>query len=165
MPHPVYIGLGSNLQDPASQVERALQSIDQLPKTRLLKHSRLYSSKPLGPQDQPDFVNAVCLIETELDPQALLFALQQIELNQGRIKKRHWGERNIDLDILLYADKTLQTQTLTVPHPEIAQRDFVLLPLAEIAPGLLIPGLGQVEDLISQLETTFVIPLAVTTLS
>jgi len=160
MPHPVYIGLGSNLQDPASQIEQAFQALDQLPQTRLLKHSRLYSSKPLGPQDQPDFVNAVCLVETELDPQTLLAALQEIERNQGRIKKRHWGERNIDLDILLYADQKLQTQTLTIPHPEIAQRDFVLLPLAEITPGLLIPELGPVEDLISQLEITFVIPLA-----
>ncbi|MDX1348372.1 MAG: 2-amino-4-hydroxy-6-hydroxymethyldihydropteridine diphosphokinase [Thiomicrorhabdus chilensis] len=160
MLHPVYIGLGSNLQDPASQIEQAFQAIDQLPQTRLLKHSRLYSSKPLGPQDQPDFVNAVCLVETELEAQALLTALQEIERNQGRIKKRHWGERNIDLDILLYADQKLKTQTLTIPHPEIAQRDFVLLPLAEITPGLLIPELGRVEDLISQLETTFVIPLA-----
>ncbi|WP_038150407.1 2-amino-4-hydroxy-6-hydroxymethyldihydropteridine diphosphokinase [Thiomicrorhabdus chilensis] len=160
MPHPVYIGLGSNLQDPASQIEQSFQTLDQLSQTRLVKHSRLYSSKPLGPQDQPDFVNAVCLIETELDPQTLLAALQEIEHNQGRIKKRRWGERNIDLDILLYADQKLQTQTLTIPHPEIAQRDFVLLPLAEITPGLLIPELGPVEDLISQLETTFVIPLA-----
>ena len=109
--------------------------------------------------DQPDFANAVCQLETQLSPQVLLSALQQIEVEQGRIKKRHWGERLIDLDILLYADQIIQTPDLIIPHAEIAQRDFVLIPLAEISPGLVIPCLGCVETLISNLETSYLKPL------
>ncbi|WP_373018237.1 2-amino-4-hydroxy-6-hydroxymethyldihydropteridine diphosphokinase [Thiomicrorhabdus sp.] len=154
----VYIGLGSNLENPGKQIETALTSLDNLPDTRLLKRSRLYASKPLGPQDQPDFMNAVCLLETDLEPLALLDALQAIELAQGRVKKRHWGERSIDLDILLYGQLQISSERLNLPHKEIASRDFVLLPLAEISPGLIVSGQGTVEDLIAQLETTFVVP-------
>lgn len=141
------------------QIQDALAAVDALPQTCLKQRSRLYASKPLGPQDQPDFVNAVCRIETELSPWGLLEALQGIEQTQGRIKKRHWGERCIDLDILLYDDLQISDAHLQVPHKEIALRDFVLLPLAEIAPGLLIPGKGRVDVLISQLTETYVIPL------
>lgn len=154
----VYIGLGSNLDHPERQLNDALQALTALPDTRLLMQSRFYASKPQGPQDQPDFMNAVCLLETDLSPFALLKALQQIEQSQGRIKKRHWGERLIDLDILLYGDQSIQTAELTVPHKEMATRDFVLLPLAEISPGRVIPGMGSVETLIAQLEQTFVVP-------
>lgn len=154
----VYIGLGSNLENPGKQIETALTSLDNLPDTRLLKRSRLYASKPLGPQDQPDFMNAVCLLETDLEPLALLDALQAIELAQGRVKKRHWGERSIDLDILLYGQLQISSERLNLPHKEIASRDFVLLPLAEISPGLIVSGQGTVEDLIAQLEKTFVVP-------
>lgn len=157
--HCVYLGVGSNLDQPIKQIETALAAIDALPQTHLKQSSRLYGSKPLGPQDQPDFVNAVCCIETALSPQALLEALQHIEQTQGRIKKRHWGERCIDLDILLYDDWQISDTHLQVPHREIAERDFVLVPLAEISPGLLIPGKGPVEGLISQLTETYVIPL------
>lgn len=155
----VYIGLGSNLEDPLSQLQIAVHSLEGLPKTTLVNCSQFYGSKPLGPDDQPDFANAVCQIETQLPPQELLSALQQIEIEQGRIKKRHWGERLIDLDILLYADQRIKTADLTVPHSEIAFRDFVLIPLAEIAPGLVIPGLGCVETLILNLETSYLKPL------
>ncbi|MDG6773407.1 2-amino-4-hydroxy-6-hydroxymethyldihydropteridine diphosphokinase [Thiomicrorhabdus sp. ZW0627] len=159
----VYIGLGSNLDNPAGQIEKALQALDALPETRLLKASRLYSSKPLGPQDQPDFLNAVCLLETALPPLKLLDALQAIEREQGRVKKRHWGERSIDLDILLYGRMRMDSERLTLPHKEIANRDFVLLPLAEISPGLTIPEQGQVENLVERLETTFVVPMEANT--
>ncbi len=155
----VYIGLGSNLENPLSQLQLAVEHLESLPETALVGCSQFYGSKPLGPDDQPDFVNAVCQIETQLSPQVLLSALQQIEIEQGRIKKRHWGERLIDLDILLYADEIIKTTDLTIPHAEIALRDFVLIPLAEISPGLVIPGLGCVETLISNLETSYLKPL------
>nr|WP_246261592.1 2-amino-4-hydroxy-6-hydroxymethyldihydropteridine diphosphokinase [Thiomicrorhabdus cannonii] len=150
--------MGSNLDHPERQLSEALQALAALPATRLLQQSHFYASKPQGPQDQPDFMNAVCLLETDLSAHALLQALQQIEQSQGRVKKRHWGERCIDLDILLYGDQSIQTPELTVPHKEMATRDFVLLPLAEISPGRVIPGMGRVETLIAQLEQTFVVP-------
>jgi len=156
--HRVYIGLGSNLEQPAIQIKTALDSLQALPKTKVIKSSQLYASKPQGPQDQPDFVNAVCQLETGLQPLALLDALQSIEQQQGRVKKRHWGERLIDLDILLFDDQILNSERLIVPHKELSQRDFVLLPLLEISPGLVIPGLGSVEQLTEQLKQTFVIP-------
>lgn len=155
----VYIGLGSNLENPLSQLQIAVEQLESLPETALVGCSQFYGSKPLGPDDQPDFVNAVCQIETQLSPHVLLSVLQQIEIEQGRIKKRHWGERLIDLDILLYADEIIKTTDLTIPHAEIALRDFVLMPLAEISPDLVIPGLGSVETLISDLETSYLKPL------
>lgn len=157
--HLVYIGLGSNLANPVKQVKTAFSSLALLPKTRVIKHSKMYVSKPQGPQDQPDFVNAVSLIETELEPLTLLDALQDLEQQQGKVKKRHWGERLIDLDILLFNRQVIDSDRLTVPHKELANRDFVLLPLAEISAGLLIPNLGLVESLIAQLETTYVVAL------
>ncbi|WP_019556774.1 2-amino-4-hydroxy-6-hydroxymethyldihydropteridine diphosphokinase [Thiomicrorhabdus arctica] len=155
----VYLGLGSNLENPFFQLQSAVAQIEALPDTTLVGCSQFYGSKPLGPNDQPDFINAVCHVETQLSPQALLSALQKIEIEQGRIKKRHWGERLIDLDILLYADEIIRTADLTIPHAEIALRDFVLIPLAEISPGQTIPGLGCVETLISNLETSYLKPL------
>jgi len=154
-----YIGLGSNLSNPIDQLKTALQSIDALPSTQLLQSSSFYGSKPLGPQDQPDFVNAVCKIQTNLSAKELLHQLQKIELEQGRIKKRHWGERLIDLDILLFGNDIISTDELTVPHAQIALRDFVLIPLVEIAPGLVIPKLGMVEPLIAALEDSYLITL------
>ncbi|MEA3406191.1 MAG: 2-amino-4-hydroxy-6-hydroxymethyldihydropteridine diphosphokinase [Pseudomonadota bacterium] len=156
--HSVYIGLGSNLEQPAKQIQEAIDALDALSETRVVKSSQLYASKPQGPQDQPDFVNAVCLLETTLEPMALLDMLQTIEQQQGRVKKRHWGERLIDLDILLFDNQVIDSDRLIVPHKEVSSRDFVLLPLSEISPGLVIPGLASVEDLIAQLEQTFVIP-------
>ena len=154
-----YIGLGSNLSNPIDQLKIALQSIDAIPSTQLQQSSSFFGSKPLGPQDQPDFVNAVCQIETELSAKELLQHLQKIELEQGRIKKRHWGERLIDLDILLFGDEVISTDELTVPHTQIALRDFVLIPLVEIVPGLVIPKLGKIEPLIEALEDSYLIAL------
>ncbi|MDX1795757.1 MAG: 2-amino-4-hydroxy-6-hydroxymethyldihydropteridine diphosphokinase [Hydrogenovibrio sp.] len=154
-----YIGIGSNLDDPALQVRQAIESLNDLPKTRLLKASSLYGSKPQGPQDQPDFINAVASIETDLSPLDLLLALQQQEQQQGKIKKRHWGERVIDLDILLYDDVVLDQADLILPHPQIDQRDFVLLPLQEVMADREIPGKGSLSDLIAALPITYVYPL------
>lgn len=154
-----YIGIGSNLDHPVLQVRQAIDALNDLPNSRLLTASSLFGSKPQGPQDQPDFVNAAARIETDLSPFDLLAALQQQEQKQGKIKKRHWGERAIDLDILLYDELTMETASLTLPHSQIAQRDFVLLPLQEIMAGGEIPGKGRVVDLIAALPTTYVYPL------
>ena len=158
--HLVYIGLGSNLANPVEQIKKAFDALALLPKTRVIKHSQLYASKPQGPQDQPDFVNAVSLIETELEPLDLLDALQGIEQQHGKVKKRHWGERLIDLDILLYGDQVIDSERLTVPHKEMTHRDFVLLPLADVSAGLLVSNLGSVEALIQNLESTYVVPMS-----
>lgn len=153
------MGLGSNLSDPVKQVNRALRSLDELVQTRVVRCSKLYGSVPQGPQDQPDFVNAVCLLETQLTPLDLLLALQGIEQAQGRVKKRHWGERLIDLDILLFDGLAISLPELTIPHVEIANRDFVLMPLFEIEPDVNIPNQGSVRSLISQLKTSYLHPI------
>lgn len=153
----VAIGLGSNLDDPAKQIKTAVQTLQALDSVRHLVLSDLWESKPQGPQDQPDFVNAVCVFETSLNPQALLACLQTIEQNQGRIKQRHWGERLIDLDILLYADQQIEQPRLMIPHPHMTQRDFVLIPLAQVWPQDRIPGLGSIKELIAQLDQSFIL--------
>lgn len=144
-----YIGIGSNLEDPIQQVKSAIQALQKLTAMQLVKASALYCSPPMGPQDQPDYINAVVAIETTLSAMELLIALQQIEQAQGRVKRRHWGERSIDLDILLYGQQQINAANLTVPHPGLASRAFVLYPLAEIAADLTIPTFGAVADLLS----------------
>ncbi len=151
----VYIGLGSNLENPVFQIQIALKQLQTLPEISFIECSQSYGSTPLGPEDQPDFVNAVCRLKTSLSPRELLVALQKIEFEQGRIKRRHWGERLIDLDILQYNDIEMSSADLTIPHAEMAKRDFVLIPLAELSPGLVIPGLGTVESLIAGLESSY----------
>ena len=145
------IGLGSNLDNPRDQVVDALQELSETDGIRLLARSSLYLSEPLGPQDQPDFINAAAAIETTLEPLSLLEVLQAIEQRHGRKRERHWGPRTLDLDLLLYDDEQIRHPDLIVPHPAIAERSFVLLPLQEIAPGLVIPGLGSVESLLEKL--------------
>ena len=135
----VYIGLGANIDDPRRQLEDALQALQQHPCIQVNICSSFYGSKPVGPQDQPDFVNAVACIATSLTPEQLLDALQAQERQQGRIKLRHWGERCIDLDILLYGDQVVESERLRIPHPQMLLRSFVLLPLHEIAPDLVFP--------------------------
>lgn len=144
-----YIGIGSNLEDPIKQVKTAIQSLQQLTATQLVKASSLYRSPPMGPQDQPDYINAVVAIETGLSAVLLLNELQQIEQAQGRVRRRHWGERSIDLDFLLYGQQQINEANLTVPHPGLASRAFVLYPLAEIAADLTIPTFGTLADLLS----------------
>lgn len=147
-----YIALGSNLNEPVAQLEQAIVHIDQLAGTKLLQTSSFYGSKPLGPQDQPDYVNAVVKIETSLKPLDLLDALQQIENQQGRVRLRRWGERTLDLDILLYDDLAMQSERLTIPHYDMHNREFVIVPLAEIAPDLAIPTQKSVAELLPQFQ-------------
>ena len=139
----VYIGLGSNLAVPVKQIEQALQLLDTLPNTYKITHSSLYCSTPLGPQNQPDYINAVAKLITDLPPLDLLSKLQAIETKQGRVRYlQRWGPRKLDLDILLYANQQLQTPTLSIPHPGLYERAFVLYPLYECAPNLMLPN-GQ----------------------
>ena len=135
----VYIALGSNLDHPSAQLRHALDALAELPTTELKAVSSFYCSRPLGPQDQPDYVNAVAHIATCLEPLPLLDHLQQIELNQGRVRLRRWGERTLDLDILLYSNLVLRSTRLTVPHYDMHNREFVIIPLYEIAPDLVLP--------------------------
>jgi len=136
-----YIGIGSNQQDPVKQAQQAIQTLKTLPNSKLTSCSSLYSSTPMGPQDQPDYVNAVVEIETDLTAIELLDALQAIELNQGRVRKdNRWGPRTLDLDIILYDDQQINSERLTVPHYGMHEREFVLYPLAEIAPNLTLPN-------------------------
>jgi 2-amino-4-hydroxy-6-hydroxymethyldihydropteridine diphosphokinase len=136
-----FIGLGSNQADPVRQLQSACIAIGSLPESRMLARSPLYRSKPLGPADQPDYVNAVVALETHLAPLALLASLQAIELAQGRTRDgQRWGPRTLDLDILLYGDEQIDLPELQVPHYHMHARPFVLYPLADIAAGLTMPN-------------------------
>ncbi|SDO08698.1 2-amino-4-hydroxy-6-hydroxymethyldihydropteridine diphosphokinase [Pseudomonas jinjuensis] len=133
----VYIGLGSNLAEPRRQLETALDAIGALPGCRLAGVSPLYASDPLGPPDQPRYVNAVAALDTGLEPLQLLDALQKIELEQGRVRKdERWGPRTLDLDILLFGERLIDEPRLRVPHYHMQARAFVLYPLADLAPDL-----------------------------
>lgn len=138
----VYIGLGSNLHQPCWQVGQALSELGALPQTRQVARSKLYRSAPMGPPDQPDYINAVAALDTELNPYDLLTNLQRVEQYHHRIRNRRWGERTLDLDLLLYDDLELSTEELIIPHPGAHERAFVLYPLAEITPSMIIPGRG-----------------------
>ncbi len=155
--HKVVVGLGSNLNHPKQQILAALEAVSRLSETKLDQVSSYYSSKPQGPQDQPEFVNAVATFFTNNAPEEFLKALQSIEKRQGKDKIRHWGERLIDLDILLFDELQWDSESLKIPHPEMVNRDFVLVPLAEILPDCYIPAVGQVKDLIIQLPETYLI--------
>jgi 2-amino-4-hydroxy-6-hydroxymethyldihydropteridine diphosphokinase len=144
----VLVGLGSNLDGPARQIETAFDLLGAIEATTLVAKSSLYRSAPLGGIEQPDFVNAAALLTTELAPRAFLERLQAIEQARGRERDdTHWGPRVLDLDLLAYDDLTIDEPGLRVPHPGIAARNFVLLPLREIAPDFHIPELGFVRDL------------------
>jgi 2-amino-4-hydroxy-6-hydroxymethyldihydropteridine diphosphokinase len=145
---PVYVGVGSNLDDPRAQVLRALERLALLPRSRLVLRSRLYGSKPLGPVAQPDFVNAAAALLTQLDVEHCFGELRELERALGRTPPRErWGPRVIDLDLLAFAREQRSSAELTLPHPQIAQRNFVLYPLAEIAAELELPGAGRVAQL------------------
>jgi 2-amino-4-hydroxy-6-hydroxymethyldihydropteridine diphosphokinase len=151
---PAYVALGSNLDDPRAQVERALAALGELPQSRLVLRSSLYSSEPLGPVEQPDFVNAVAGLLTVLDPGELLASLKELEVRLGRARPVvRWGPRRIDLDLLVHGTERSDVDELRLPHPGIAERAFVLVPLAEFAPDLVVPGLGRVRDLLAGLDT------------
>ena len=143
-----YIGLGSNLEEPIQQVRTALEELDEIKLTNVVQHSSLYRSDPVGPAGQPDYINAVAEIKTRLEPMPLLRALQSIEQDHDRVRIQRWGPRTLDLDLLIYADQKIDEPDLIVPHIMIAERSFVLYPLAEIAPDIQIPGLASMVDLL-----------------
>jgi len=140
-----YVGMGANLGDPVRTLRSALRALDRLPATRCRRHSRFYFNPPVGPQDQAWYVNAVVELETRLPPQPLLDWLLELERRHGRVRGRRWGPRTLDLDLLLYGGLRLHTARLILPHPRLHQRAFVVQPLAEIAPNLIVPGRGPLR--------------------
>jgi len=150
MTHRAFIALGSNLQNPAEQVKHAFSEIARLPNTQLVRTSSLYKTAPLGYDNQPDFINAVAEVTTELDALTLLRSLLDIETRNGRERPFPNAPRVLDLDLLLYDDLMMQTPELTLPHPRMHERGFVLLPLTEIAPTASIPGIGNAQQLADQ---------------
>ncbi|EPF1258703.1 TPA: 2-amino-4-hydroxy-6-hydroxymethyldihydropteridine diphosphokinase [Klebsiella aerogenes] len=136
----VYIAIGSNLASPLEQVNAAIRALAEIPDSRVVSVSSLYRTPPLGPQDQPDYLNAAVALETSLAPEALLDHTQRIELQQGRVRKaERWGPRTLDLDIMLFGDTVINSERLTVPHYDMKNRGFMLWPLFEIAPQLHFP--------------------------
>ncbi len=140
--HLAYVALGSNLGDKEANLQKAVQLLVEHG-VDVVKTSAFLCTEPYGVTDQPQFLNAVCCVRTDLEPEELLHLLLAIEQEMGRVRLRHWGERNIDLDLLLYENQILTTDDLKLPHPDMQNRDFVLLPLAEIAPALVHPVLGK----------------------
>ena len=140
--HTAYLALGSNLGDKEANLRRALELLQQRG-VEVVKTSSFICTEPYGVTDQPQFLNGVCEVRTSLEPLELLQTLLEIEQEMGRVRLRHWGERNIDLDLLLYEDVVMDTPELILPHPDMQNRDFVLLPLAEIAPELIHPVLHK----------------------
>ena len=146
-----YIGVGSNLENPVAQVKEAFEELGYLPDTIIFKKSSLYGCSPMGPQDQPPYVNAVVALDTLLSPDDLFNELVKIEDLQGRVRDgEKWGPRILDLDLLLYGKKKIKSKHLTVPHPGMHERDFVIIPLAELAGNISIPGLGKLSGLLGQ---------------
>ena len=146
-----YVGLGSNLNDPNAQIHSALAALDAIPATCCVAYSSLYRSKPLGSTAQPDYLNAVAAVDTRLAAAELLRELHLIEEQHGRVRgDQRWGPRTLDLDLLLYGDVQLEGDALTVPHPGLPERNFVLFPLHEIAPQLHIPGAGSLQTLLER---------------
>ena len=145
--HTAYVALGSNLGDKEANLRKALELLEERG-GEVVKTSSFICTEPYGVTDQPQFLNGVCEVRTSLEPLELLHTLLDIEQEMGRVRLRHWGERNIDLDLLLYEDVVLDTEELKLPHPDMQNRDFVLLPLAEIAPKLVHPILQKsIEEL------------------
>ncbi len=157
-----FVGLGGNLGDPQTRIEQALLALDAIPATRLVRRSRLYRSAPWGMTQQPAFVNAVAQLATTLAPRDLLDALLAIERANGRERDGlRWGPRTLDLDLLLHGDCQLDQPGLTLPHPYIAERAFVLVPLGEIAPRLQLPGGARIDELLARLGPHEVVPIDV----
>ena len=149
---PAYIGAGSNLDDPINQVRQGIQQLAGIPQTSLVLTSSLYRSPPIGPQDQPDFINAVVAVVTRLEPAKLLSLMMEIERRQGRDRRaERWGPRTLDLDLLAFSSLKMTSEDLNLPHPGIAERIFVLLPWMEIAPHFHITDKGSVAQLTDSL--------------
>ena len=164
-----YVGLGSNLQDPVRQLRQAAKSLGDLPESSLYTISSLYESKPLVDPDtaavdtepQELYVNAVAVVDTRLTARMLLEALQSIEIQQGRVRTRRWGPRTLDLDLLMFGRQEIREVDLVVPHPELPKRAFVLYPLYEIEPALVIPGFGPLQGLVENCNAEDLKKLAV----
>lgn len=155
-----YVGLGGNVGEVANTLRAALDDLDRLRATRLCAVSRLYRSPPWGPVAQPDFINAVAALQTGLTATALLDALLAIERRHGRTRDvERWGPRTLDLDLLLYGDARIDQTGLSVPHPRLHTRAFVLVPLLEIAPGITVPGRGRADALLAQVDATGVVAI------
>jgi 2-amino-4-hydroxy-6-hydroxymethyldihydropteridine diphosphokinase len=145
-----YLGLGSNLDDPEAQLDAATSALARLPRTELLRKSRTYVSKPWGKLDQPDFLNMVVEIRTGLSPHTLLRHAKHIEQEQGRVESERWGPRQLDIDILLFGDRTIKTASLVVPHPRLWERAFVLRPLADIRPEMKSPDGASIREVLAR---------------
>ncbi|HDL5118045.1 TPA: 2-amino-4-hydroxy-6-hydroxymethyldihydropteridine diphosphokinase [Mannheimia haemolytica] len=146
----VYIALGSNLENPLEQLKQAVEKLKKF--ANEFEISPFYGSKPVGPQDQPDYVNAVAKFSTDLSPTALLDKLQSIEHEQGRVRVRRWGERTLDLDIILYGNQQIQTERLNVPHIEMKNREFVIVPMFDLTPDLVLPTGEKLADIYAQFK-------------
>ncbi|MDY0419040.1 2-amino-4-hydroxy-6-hydroxymethyldihydropteridine diphosphokinase [Enterobacter sp. 170198] len=148
-----YIAIGSNLASPLEQVNAAVQALGEIPQSKIVAVSSFYRTPPLGPQDQPDYLNAAVVLETALDAETLLDNTQRIELQQGRVRKaERWGPRTLDLDIMLFGYETINTERLTVPHYDMKNRGFMLWPLFEVAPDLIFPDGIPLRDILDQLH-------------
>lgn len=154
-----YVGLGSNLDDPAAQLRQAFDELEHLHGVHGVRRSRLFRTPPWGRTDQPDFVNAVAELDTSLAPHALLQALQGLEARFGRARREHWGPRVLDLDLLLHGEAGIADDLLQLPHPHLHERAFVLKPLADLAPALVVPGRGRIETLLAGLDTAGIVAL------
>lgn len=148
-----FVGLGSNLGEREALIRQALDELAALPDTTLIRVSSLYDTEPVGEIEQPRFLNAVAMLDTELTARRLLWNLQRIEARLGRTRTQRWGPRTMDLDLLLFGDQVIEEEDLRLPHPELARRAFVLIPLVELEPGLVIPPSGlTVVQLLARLE-------------
>ncbi|EQC2549658.1 2-amino-4-hydroxy-6-hydroxymethyldihydropteridine diphosphokinase [Enterobacter sichuanensis] len=148
-----YIAIGSNLASPLEQVNAAVQALGEIPQSRIVAVSSFYRTPPLGPQDQPDYLNAAVVLETALDAETLLDNTQRIELQQGRVRKaERWGPRTLDLDIMLFGHDVINTDRLTVPHYDMKNRGFMLWPLFEVAPDLIFPDGIPLRDILNNLH-------------
>ena len=155
-----FVALGGNLGDTRATLHQALDALDALPRTRLVAHSCFYRTPPWGLREQPPFLNAAAELDTALGPHDLLDALLRIERDAGRVRDgERWGPRTLDLDLLHMDGQALHDERLTLPHPRIAERAFVLLPLAELAPDLELPGQGRVSALLASVDTAGCEPL------
>ncbi|WP_158781772.1 2-amino-4-hydroxy-6-hydroxymethyldihydropteridine diphosphokinase [Pantoea sp. BAV 3049] len=155
----VYLALGSNLADPLHQVQAALDALAALPQTTLVTTSSFYRTPPYGPPNQPDYLNAAVALDTGLEPEALLDLTQRIELDQGRVRKdERWGPRTLDLDIMLFGDLTLNTPRLIVPHYDIRNRAFMLVPLLSIAPEIAFPDGSRAAEILATLDASAIQP-------
>ncbi|CAC9981160.1 2-amino-4-hydroxy-6-hydroxymethyldihydropteridine pyrophosphokinase (EC 2.7.6.3) [uncultured Gammaproteobacteria bacterium] len=154
-----YIGLGSNLNNPKQQIKDALIALNSVQDVKVVALSSLYQSKPIDNSKQPDYINAVCEVDTHLSALELLYVCQDIETKQHRVREKKWGARTIDLDIITYGVQVIASKQLIVPHPEMMNRSFVLVPLAEIEPDFKVPVLGSIQALIDKLDTSELIKL------